>query len=48
MESAAEVHAAAATATGSIRPDDFRRRRERFLEQIGEGVAVLGAAPELV
>ena len=48
VESTAEVHAAAATATGSIGADDFRRRRERFLEQIGEGVAVLGAAPELV
>lgn len=47
-DSAAEVHAAAATAARSLGPEDFRRRRERFLEQIGDGVAVLGAAPELV
>jgi Xaa-Pro aminopeptidase len=47
-ESAAEVQVAAATAARAIGPDDFRRRRERFLEQIGGGVAVLAAAPELV
>ena len=29
-------------------PQDFRRRRERFLDAIGEGVAVLTAAPELL
>lgn len=46
--SAAEVQAAAATAARALGPDDFRRRRERFLEQIGGGVAVLAAAPELV
>jgi Xaa-Pro aminopeptidase len=48
IDSMAEVHAAAATAAGSIGPDDFRRRRERFLEQLGDGVAVLAAAPELI
>jgi Xaa-Pro aminopeptidase len=47
-DSAAEVQAAAATAARSIGPDAFRRRRERFLEQIGNGVAVLAAAPELL
>jgi Xaa-Pro aminopeptidase len=47
-DSVAEVHAAAATAAQAIGPEDFRRRRERFLEQIGGGVAVLAAAPELV
>jgi Xaa-Pro aminopeptidase len=47
-ESTVEVQAAAATAVRSIGPDDFRRRRERFLEQIGDGVAVLAAAPELI
>lgn len=30
-----------------IGPEDYRRRRERFLSAIGEGVAVLPAAPEL-
>lgn len=29
-------------------PEEFRQRRERFLEAIGDGVAVLAAAPELV
>jgi Xaa-Pro aminopeptidase len=29
-------------------PDPFRRRRERFLEAIGEGVAVIPAGPELL
>jgi Xaa-Pro aminopeptidase len=29
-------------------PEEFRLRRERFLEGIGDGVAVLAAAPELV
>jgi Xaa-Pro aminopeptidase len=38
----------AATAAQAIGPEDFRRRRERFLEQVGGGVAVLAAAPELV
>lgn len=47
-ESVAELHAAAATVAQAIGPEDFRRRRERFLEQIGGGVAVLAAAPELV
>jgi Xaa-Pro aminopeptidase len=47
-DSPAEVRAAAATAARSMGPDDFRRRRERFLEQIGNGVAVLAAAPELL
>jgi Xaa-Pro aminopeptidase len=28
-------------------PETFRARRERFLERIGDGVAVLSAAPEL-
>src|SRR4051812_6126639 len=28
--------------------DPFRRRRERFLEQLGGGVAVLCSAPELI
>jgi Xaa-Pro aminopeptidase len=47
-DSPAEVRAAAATAAQSTAPDVFRRRRERLLEQIGDGVAVLVAAPELV
>jgi Xaa-Pro aminopeptidase len=47
-DSAAEVQAAAATAAQSIGPEDFLRRREAFLQQIGGGVAVLAAAPELV
>jgi Xaa-Pro aminopeptidase len=35
---------------GAASPDDtpYRARRERFLEQIGDGVAVLCSAPELV
>jgi Xaa-Pro aminopeptidase len=35
---------------GTTSPDDtpYRARRERFLEQIGDGVAVLCSAPELV
>jgi Xaa-Pro aminopeptidase len=45
VDSPAEVHAAAAPAIG---PDDFRRRRERLLAEIGQGVAVLAAAPELI
>lgn len=48
VPSPAEVQAAAATAAQSIGPEDFRRRREAFLERIGQGVAVFGAAPELV
>lgn len=48
VESQAEVQAAAATATPGIRPEDFRRRRERLLAEIGEGVAVFAAAPELI
>jgi Xaa-Pro aminopeptidase len=47
-DSVAEVQAAAATAAQSLGPEDFRRRREAFLRQIGGGVAVLAAAPELV
>jgi Xaa-Pro aminopeptidase len=47
-DSAATGQQAAATAAPSIGPEDFRRRREAFLEQIGGGVAVLAAAPELV
>ena len=31
-----------------IGPDTYRRRRERFLEQIGDGVAVLFSGPELM
>lgn len=31
----------------TVDTDTFRRRRERFLSEIGEGVAVLAAAPEL-
>ncbi|HEX6370108.1 MAG TPA: aminopeptidase P N-terminal domain-containing protein [Longimicrobium sp.] len=40
--------AAAADAPRSRGPEEFRARRERFLEAIGSGVAVLPAAPELV
>ena len=40
--------AAAAVASPAFGPDDFRRRRERVLGEIGEGVAVFAAAPELV
>lgn len=47
-DSVAEVQAAAATAAQSIGPADYLRRREAFLAQLGGGVAVLGAAPELV
>lgn len=47
-DSAAEVQAAAATAVQSIGPEDYRRRRERVLEHIGSGVAVLASAPELI
>lgn len=41
-------HAEAADAVRSRGPEEFRARRERFLESIGSGVAVLAAAPELV
>lgn len=37
-----------ADAVASRGPEEFRARRERFLEAIGNGVAVLAAAPELV
>jgi Xaa-Pro aminopeptidase len=41
--------AAPPPATAPPSPDDpFRRRRERFLEEIGQGVAVLCSAPELL
>jgi Xaa-Pro aminopeptidase len=46
--SPAELHAAAAAAAGSIGAEDFLRRRERLLEQVGDGVVVLAAAPELI
>ncbi len=38
----------AADAVQARGPEEFRRRREAFLQQIGGGVAVLVAAPELV
>ncbi|WP_420125059.1 aminopeptidase P N-terminal domain-containing protein [Longimicrobium sp.] len=41
-------HAEAADAVRSRGPEEFRARRERFMASIGEGVAVLAAAPELV
>jgi Xaa-Pro aminopeptidase len=41
-------HAATADAVRSRGPEEFRARRERFLQAIGNGVAVLVAAPELV
>jgi Xaa-Pro aminopeptidase len=41
-------HAEAADAVRSRGPEEFRARRERFLEAISGGVAVLAAAPELV
>ena len=37
-----------ADAAGSRGPEEFRARRERFLDATGNGVAVLVAAPELV
>jgi Xaa-Pro aminopeptidase len=40
--------AQAADAVRSRGPEEFRARRERFLESIGNGVAVLVAAPELL
>jgi Xaa-Pro aminopeptidase len=44
-----ELHAPPADAAMDRVPDDpFRRRRERFLEEIGRGVAVLCSAPELI
>jgi Xaa-Pro aminopeptidase len=43
IESAERADAVQAGGTGA-----FRRRRERFMEGIGDGVAVLAAAPELV
>ncbi|HEY0015049.1 MAG TPA: aminopeptidase P N-terminal domain-containing protein [Longimicrobium sp.] len=43
IESAERANAVQAGGTGA-----FRRRRERFMEGIGDGVAVLAAAPELV
>ncbi len=46
--SSAEVQAAAATAAQALGPEDFRRRRARLLDQVGDGVVVLAAAPELV
>jgi len=39
---------AAASARPGLSADTFRRRRERFLAAIGEGVAVLPAGPELL
>src|SRR5688572_3129808 len=41
-------HAETADAVRSRGPEEFRARRERFLQAIGNGVAVLVAAPELV
>jgi Xaa-Pro aminopeptidase len=41
-------HAEAADAVQSRGPEEFRARRERFIQAIGSGVAVLVAAPELV
>jgi Xaa-Pro aminopeptidase len=41
-------HAETADAVRSRGPEEFRARRERFLQAIGSGVAVLVAAPELV
>jgi Xaa-Pro aminopeptidase len=41
-------HAEVADAVRSRGSEEFRARRERFLEAIGGGVAVLAAAPELV
>ena len=44
-----ELHAPPADAAMEAALDDpFRRRRERFLEAIGDGVAVLCSAPELI
>jgi Xaa-Pro aminopeptidase len=40
--------AQAADAVRGRGPEEFRARRERFLQSIGNGVAVLAAAPELV
>lgn len=45
---AGSVSEVRATAAPSLGPEDFLRRRDAFLEQIGGGVAVLAAAPELV
>jgi len=47
----AEGAVASAEAADTVRsrgPEEFRARRERFLESIGDGVAVLAAAPELL
>lgn len=41
-------HPQAPDAVRTRGPEEFRARRERFLEAIGGGVAVLAAAPELV
>lgn len=41
-------HAETADAVRGRGPEEFRARRERFLQAIGGGVAVLVAAPELV
>lgn len=41
-------HAVTADAVRTRGPEEFRARRERFLQAIGNGVAVLVAAPELV
>ncbi|HEX6039873.1 aminopeptidase P N-terminal domain-containing protein [Longimicrobium sp.] len=35
-------------AAHAVGPEDFRRRREAVLEQVGQGVAVFAAAPELM
>jgi Xaa-Pro aminopeptidase len=43
-----ELDAPADAAMEAGLDDAFRRRRERFLEQIGRGVAVLCSAPELI
>ncbi|MBW3572268.1 MAG: aminopeptidase P N-terminal domain-containing protein [Gemmatimonadetes bacterium] len=40
--------AEAADAVQSRGPEEFRARRERFIQAMGNGVAVLSAAPELV
>ncbi|HEV3050934.1 MAG TPA: aminopeptidase P N-terminal domain-containing protein, partial [Longimicrobium sp.] len=40
--------AQAADAVRGCGPEEFRARRERFLQSIGNGVAVLAAAPELI
>ena len=47
MPTDAAPAAGAATLEAAL-DDPFRRRRERFMEEIGGGVAVLCSAPELI